>query len=112
MVALPCVGVTGAQNGSHAFGRNLTELSRASGGLRLWLPQQLQTDVTELLHIGGRRRAGHRFFRLLVFGKGDDFADRLLTSSQHHDAIEAIGEAAVGRRTEAKRIQEESEPEL
>jgi hypothetical protein len=46
----------------------------------------------------------------LGLGEGDDLADVLLARQERHQAVDAEGEAGVGRRPEAERV--EQEPEL
>jgi hypothetical protein len=56
-----------------------------------------------------RRGFGHQAHAALRLGKRDDVADRVRSLEDHHDPVEAEGDAAVGRRAEGKRVEQEPE---
>ena len=77
--------------------------------------------------MGGRRRrprsaswavvdrgggVGHRVDARLGLREGDDLADVLLAGEDRHQAVDAEGEAAVGRGAVAERREEEPEAAL
>ena len=66
-------------------------------------------QLFELLQAHIRRRLGHQATGLLGFGEGDGVADRLLARQQHHHAIEAEGQAAVGRGPHVEGFHQETE---
>ena len=67
-------------------------------------------ELLQLASIDRRRRAGHEVDGLCGFRERDDFADRRLTAEHGNDAVEAEGDAAVGRGAVLQRVEKESEP--
>jgi gas vesicle protein len=57
----------------------------------------------------GRRRVGHRIRARLGLRERDHLADRVLAGQQHHDAVEARRDPAVGRDAVAEPAQQEPE---
>src|SRR3546814_9848152 len=57
-----------------------------------------QAEVGQLLRVDGGGRAGHGVDARLGLREGDDLADVLLAGEDGHQAVDAEGEAAVGRR--------------
>ena len=55
------------------------------------------------------RRAGHQIGALLRLGEGDDVAQALGAGEQHRQAVHAQGDAAVRRRAELERVEQEAE---
>src|SRR5580704_11543995 len=60
-----------------------------------------------MVHRG--RRFGHEVDRGGGFREGNYFAQRLFAGEKHGDAVDAQGDAAVGRRAIGQRVQEKSE---
>ncbi len=54
-------------------------------------------QLRQLLVRDVRWRPGEETAGLLGFGEGNGVADRFLASQEHHHAIQAKGDAAVGR---------------
>src|SRR3546814_8310324 len=71
-----------------------------------------QAEVGQLLRVDGGGRAGHGVDARLGLREGDDLADVLLAGEDGHQAVDAEGEAAVGRRAVAERLEEEPEAAL
>ena len=55
------------------------------------------------------RRAGERIGARLGLREGDDLADVLLAGEQRHQAVDAEGEAGVGRGAVAEGVEQEAE---
>src|SRR5215813_13388157 len=75
------------------------------------LLRQGESDM-QLAQLLGRdlgRRAHHQVLGALVHRKEYDFAQVLFAAEQHHDAVDAGRDAAVGRRAERKRMQHAAE---
>ena len=66
-------------------------------------------QLLQLLVGDSARSAGHQTAGLLGLGEGDGVADGFLAGQQHHHAIHAEGQAAVGRSTHIQRVHEEAE---
>ncbi len=60
----------------------------------------------------GGRRGRHQILRARRLREGDDVADRIGTRDQRSDAVDAEGDAAVRRRTELQRFEQEAELQL
>src|SRR5262245_8935508 len=78
------------------------------------LLRQRQPDVqlAQLLGRDLRRRAHHQILGALIHRKEYDFAQVLFPAEQHHDAVDAGRDAAVGRRAERKRTPPPPHPPL
>src|SRR5215470_13925002 len=72
----------------------------------------LDAQLAELARIDRRRRFGEHADRFLAFGKRDHVAQRRRAAEEHRQAIDAEGDAAVRRRAEAERFEEEAELRL
>src|SRR5262245_59755851 len=77
-------------------------------------PREISSDhgdaqVAKLSGSYRSRRLGHGVAPLLGLGKRDHLADGLLASHDGHEAVEAEGDPAHGRRTELQGIQQEPE---
>src|SRR3569623_728335 len=76
--------------------------------LRGLLPFHLAQTDAELAQMGighRRRRRSEQAGGRLGFREGHDVADGIGAAHQHHQAVEAEGEAAVGRAVERQRVQ-------
>src|SRR5690606_32366057 len=67
------------------------------------------TELHQLLRRHAARRVAHQIGGLLGLREGDDIAEALALRQQHHQAIHAEGDAAVGRRAELQGVEEEAE---
>ena len=66
-------------------------------------------QLSQLL-LGDRgRRVGHQVDGFGGLGEGDDLAQTGRSGQQHDDAVEAEGDAAVGRRAVLQSVEEEAE---
>src|SRR5712691_11664793 len=74
-------------------------------------PSSLDTDsqLIQLRRVHRRRRLAHEVLRPCRLRECDDLAERLAARHQHHDAVEAEGDAAVRRGAVAKGFQEKAE---
>src|SRR5690606_2374350 len=81
---------------------------RCSGGRG----EDLEGEVLELGGVDRGGGLGHRVDAGLWRREGDDLADVLLAGQDGHQAVDAEGEAAVGRGAVAERRQEEAEAPL
>src|SRR5262245_55989019 len=78
------------------------------------LLRQIEPDM-QLAQLLGRdlgRRTHHQILGALVHRKEYDFAQVLFPAEQHHDAVDAGRDAAVGRRAERKRTPPPPHPPL
>ena len=75
----------------------------------LLLPGALDVDLAELLEVDFGGAVRHEVGAFVIFGEGDDFADAVFAADEHGDAVEAEGEAAVGRGAEAEGVEEVAE---
>ena len=67
----------------------------------------MQLPQLPLIH--GAGGAGHEAAGLGGLGKGDDFADVVHARQQHHEPVQAQGQAAMGRGAVAEGIEQEAE---
>ncbi len=79
--------------------------------LLLSLLRQSDADIrlANLFIVDRRRCAAHEVGAALGFGEGDDVADVGDAAEDHDEAVEADGDAAVGRSAVLEGIQEEAE---
>src|SRR6478752_8955376 len=77
--------------------------------LRTWLAHDRQPELGQLLRRQRRRRARERIAASAELREGDDLAQVVRVAELHRDAVDAGGDAAVRRRAEAQRTQEEAE---
>src|SRR5687768_459282 len=66
-------------------------------------------ELGQLGVVGPARAAGHEVGALLRLGEGDDVAQAVGAAHQHAEAVEAEGDAAVGRRAVAEGVEQEAE---
>jgi len=69
-------------------------------------------QVAELPRVHGAGRAGHQLLAAIVFREGNDVANRVGSGDEHDEAVDAEGDAAVGRRAEAEGVQQMPEERL
>jgi len=72
----------------------------------------LDVELAELLEIGFGGGVGHHFHAAVVFREGDHIADAVFAGDQHHEAVEAQGNASVGRGAELEGFENMAEEEL
>src|SRR5690242_10487157 len=84
--------------------RSLSE-SCSLSGLRY---SHANVQLAQLQLAGLGRRIRHRIRRRLRLREGDHLADAVGTGHQHRQAVQAERNAAVRRRTELERIQQEA----
>lgn len=70
---------------------------------------EAQAQFVQLGLGGVGRGVGQHAGRLLGFGKGDDVADGVLAAQEHHQTVEAEGQAAVGWCAGLQGVQQEAE---
>src|SRR3712207_1899651 len=73
---------------------------------------QLQPELAQLAVVDRRRRAGHRVRPAGRLRERDGVADRLAAEQDRDDAVDAERDAAVRRRAEAQRVEQEAEARL
>src|SRR2546430_4555334 len=73
---------------------------------------QFEAQFPQLFGVSRSRRIGHDLLGLLVLGKRDHLADRLLTGGQHDHPVQAIREATVRRRAVTESVEQETESSL
>ena len=66
-------------------------------------------QLAQLLLVDRARRVGEQVLRALRLREGDHVAQRLGAGHQHHEAVEADGDAAVRRRAVLQRVEQEAE---
>src|SRR6266511_616247 len=76
------------------------------------LVRRLHVQLPELLRVHVPGRAGHEVRALLRLRPGDDVAERLGDGEEHHEPVHAERDAAVRRRAELERVEEEAELRL
>ena len=100
----PRSGRLDALHVGHWVGRQLeSQLSIVISGI------DDDAQLADLVVADGRGRAAHEVGRAGRLGEGDHVADGRLPGQDHHDAVEAQGDAAVGRRPVLEGLQEEPE---
>src|SRR5215472_3490255 len=68
-----------------------------------------EIEIVELRGVDFTGRIGHQILRGGSLGEGNDFADALLASKKHHDAVDAERDPAVRRRAVGQRVEKEAE---
>src|SRR5437879_10994580 len=89
-----------------AFAASLIHSASMPSALRLAQPD---VQLAQLLLVHRRRSVREQILRALRLGKGDDVADGVRSHHHRYDAVEAEGDAAVGRGAVLQRIQQEAE---
>src|SRR3954452_8592329 len=74
--------------------------------------QDSEAEFVELLLVEGGGSAGEGVGARLGLGEGDDLADVLLAGEEGGEAVDAEGEAGVGRCAVAEGLEQEPELEL
>ena len=82
---------------------------QVSALLSLWLFTQTDVQLAQCLGIHYTRSLGHDIGRALGFRERDHFTNRLGAGHQHHQAVQAKGQATVGRCTVLQSIEQEAE---
>jgi len=72
-------------------------------------PSRCKCQTLESALVDGGGRTGHEVECACRLGEGDDLADGLLAGEEHDQAVEAVGDAAVGRGAEAQGLEEIAE---
>jgi hypothetical protein len=89
--------------------------SRSSSGSKGGRPStqlSFSPSLAQLALVDRRGRAGERVRARCGLREGDHVADRVGSVHEGHDAVQAVGDPAVRRRAEAKRVEQEAEPLL
>src|SRR6267378_4127528 len=66
-------------------------------------------ELIKLFFVDAGRRIRHQVLRGGGLCEGDDFADRLFASEEHHDAVDAERNSPVRRRAISQRIEKKAE---
>ena len=65
-----------------------------------------------MLEVGFGGGLGHHFDASVVFREGDDVADAVFAGDEHDEAVEAEGNASMGRGAEFESFQDVTKEEL
>src|SRR5262245_45631539 len=82
--------------------------SRQAISLRRGIPEA-DMELAQLLLGRERGGAGDKVLAALRLREGDDVTDRVRPRHERHHAVEAEGDAAVRRRAELERVEQEAE---
>lgn len=89
--------------------RSGARLGDGVGFFGFGFPGGLDVEFAELFEVDVGGAVGHEVDGFVVFREGDDFADAVLATGEHGDAVEAEGEAAVRWGAKAEGVEEVGE---